>query len=752
MDDYHLIHSSEIHQQLAFIIEHLPTRVHIILLTREDPLLPLARLRVQGQLLEIRQADLRFTLPETAQFFQHTMGMNLTASQLATLEQRTEGWIAGLQLAALSLQGRSDVQEFVQAFAGSNRFILDYLLDEVFAHQTQEIKNFLLKTSILDQLCAPLCDAVMQDSSTNSQEVLRSLEQANLFVVALDQKREWYRYHHLFSELLRYRLRESPGESVAVLHQRASQWFESQQIYPNAIQHALAAEDWARTVRLLALVNERMFKQGEVVSLVNWLVRLPEAVVRSQPRLCLMLAWALLLTNQFERVNSILDWADELVPPDSSDAGEIATARAYLARSLGQMEKAVVLSEKALQLLPATYYLAISNVAMNLGIAYWQMSRLEDAQAVLAQAAEAAEKTANLYALLTSHIFLARTYAVRGELRHAEVALQEVIRPGGQVPILALAYYDLATIYYEWNDLPQAAQTLDKGLALSVDSHNAEFIVAGYLLRVFMKLAQRDFPAALEAADCAYALIKDQPMIVRDRTRACYVKLALAQNDLERAEYWAGQMTTDMDAHPYCRFASLTRARLLLARGDRQAASERLEQVVQHSRQAGLGICLLISRFLQALAAPTTEQAHPLLLEVLQLAQPEGYLRLFVDEGEPARSLLARLQAACQQGRFEMNDQLSRYLGKILAAFPDQPARGNETGLRRQPPALVEPLSERELEVLALLITGLSNRQIAARLVVSLGTAKTHIHNIYGKLGVINRAQAIARARELGLV
>jgi LuxR family maltose regulon positive regulatory protein len=755
LDDYHLIHSTQIHQHLAFLLDHQPAGFHLVLATRVDPLLPLARLRARGQMLEIRQADLRFTPEESAEFFDRATHLDLTADQVDVLDRRTEGWIAGLQLAALSLQGRQDASQFVRDFAGSNRFILDYLIDEVFLWQSPEVKDFLLKTSILDQLCASLCDEVLQDDRVNSQDVLQALEGANLFVIALDQNRDWYRYHHLFSDLLRYRLREVQDPPEAVLHQRASQWYESRGLFPESIQHALAAADWGRAVGLLVQVNERMFKHGEVVALLNWLAKLPDPLVRSHPQLCLMMSWAFLLTGQFDQADTFLISAVQLVPPDSPFAGDIAAAQAYSARSRGEMGKAIELSEKALALLPETNYSARSSITMNLGIAYWHMGRMDDAQLVLDQTLDAAQKSGNIYSLLTAQVFLARVAAVRGELHRAAAAFQEIIRQGGRIPILALAHFDLCTIYYEWNDLPQAYAHLDQGLALSLDTQNIEFVSSGYLLRAYLKFAQGDFPAMLESVDQSYALVKENPLSTRSRTFAMYARASLAMSDLERAAYWVDQLTVDVDTHPFCRFLCLTRPRLLIAQGKREAAAVLLEPAVQQARQAGLTIGLLVALLLQAQSAASSEAALQIVAEVVKVAQPEGYLRIFLDEGQPVRVLLSGLKTAGKQARFGFTPAQSAYLDILLDAFPAIPPASQPpvaAALRNRQAGLVEPLSERELQVLDLLAAGLSNRQIAAKLIVSLGTAKTHIHNIYGKLDVQNRAQAIARARELELI
>ena len=402
LDDYHVIHTSPIHQQLAFLLDHQPDNLHLVITTREDPLLPISRLRARGQVLEIRQDDLRFTAEETVEFLKNVMGLDLSLNEIAALERRTEGWIVGLQLAALSMQGRDDLPGFIQAFTGSNRFILDYLIEEVFERQSSDMKDFLLKTSILDRLSGPLCDVVAEQA--NSQELLELLEQANLFIVPLDQSREWYRYHRLFAELLRHRLRTS-SFAESELHQRASQWHEKNNFPSEAIQHALAARDWKHAADLISANNNPMLKRGEVMTVIGWFQSLPEEMLLSNPKLSFDYCWPLLLAARYDEAAPLLEQVERVAKDIPEFQGEVFAAQAYLARGQGNHALMVEKSQRALALLPKSSIDSRGIVAVNLGLAYWHMGQMGAAEEVLAEALDAGQATGNHYAALTALTF-----------------------------------------------------------------------------------------------------------------------------------------------------------------------------------------------------------------------------------------------------------------------------------------------------------------------------------------------------------
>lgn len=738
IDDYHLIETAAIHQLLSFIVEHQPAQVHLVLLAREDPPLPMSRLRARNQVSEIRQVDLRFTPQESADFLNRVMGLDIAEEDVVTLERRTEGWIAGLQLAALSMHGRDDLSEFVQAFSGSNRYVLDYLMEEVFERQPQEVRDFLLKTSILMRLSAPLCDKVTGRSG--SQGLLEGLEQANLFIIPLDQSRAIYRYHRLFAELLRHRLRTLEESIEPSLHRRASHWYQGEGFLMEAIPHALAAEDWDGASELIRIVSDSVLKRGEVLTLLGWFSQIPEDVLSTDPTMCFEYSWPLMLAGQLESASFYLDQAQRRMGHDPIMLGQILAAQAYLARLREDYPGLVELSEKALRLLPDSDLSTRGIVTINLGIAYWHSGHMREADRVLAEAYKIANQTGNHYAMVTAMIFQGRVLAVNGRLRDAAKLYRQAIETGVQIPSVALAYLDMCALHYEWNELDESAGYLDQAIQISERNFNTEFLVPALMMLARLRSANNDPAGTLKALEQAHQHISsgDVPASLVNRIAATHVQLCLAQEDLEGAQQWSGQMVADADCHPFYRFMNLTHACLLIAKGERAEAGAYLTHCYDQAMEAGWIYGIIATRVLQSLSAVDSEIAISLLTDALQQARPEGYVRTFVDVG---RELVPLLKEVARRGIEPV------YVGMILAALkisPPTPAADQS--------ALVEPLSERELEVLHLVIAGLSNREIAKQLIISPGTVKTHVHNLCGKLAVRNRTEAAVRAKELNLV
>lgn len=732
LDDYHVIHTPPIHRQVAFLLDRIPQQMHLLILTREDPLLPLARLRARGQLLEIHQHDLRFTNEETVELLRNVMGLDLAPQDIAALERRTEGWIAGLHLAALSMRGRDDLAGFVRAFTGSSRFILDYLLEEVFEQQSPEVKAFLVKTSILERFCGSLCDAVVE--RTASQSLLETLEQGNLFILPLDQSRVWYRYHRLFAELLQNRLRLTFPDLVTELHLRASRWFEAESLEAEAIRHALDAQAWERAAKLIEQAADGLLKRGELNTLIGWFGQLPEDLVRSQPELGMSYIWALLLLGKPDEAEIWLADFEQLGQSRPRLLGQVAAAQAFAARSIGDNERVVEKSEQALALLPQSEVVSRSTLSLNLGLVYWHDGRLREAVPALNDAHELAVRVGNHYGSLTAQIFLARTLGSQGALRQAEEALRKTVEAGGNIPILVLAHYDLAGIYWEWNDLRRASSHLEQGLTGSIRSGNVEFENAGHVLKACVLVAQGNMLGAVAEAETSVALAQALNPAAQARSAACQAYLALAMGDTEAAKEWIRRMPQAVDVNSFYRFLGLTEVRLLLALDDKKGAQEMLAAHLDRAVEGGWGYAAVAIRALQVLAAESEEAALKILAPALEISAAEGFVRTYVDAGS---GLIPLLREAAQRGI------LPGYTGQLLRAFGD----------REEPTLpLVEPLSLREIEVLRLVAAGLSNRQIAEQLIISTGTAKSHVHNICGKLGVRNRTEAAARARDLELI
>jgi LuxR family maltose regulon positive regulatory protein len=738
IDDYHLIRTPEIHRMLSFLVEHLPTNMHLVLLTREDPPLPLPRLRTSGQMVEIRQADLRFSVRECQDFLQRVMNLSVEPADVAALERRTEGWVSGLLLAGMSMQGRDDLHQFIRQFTGSNRYVLDYLMDEVFNRQAPEVQDFLLKTAILEQLCAPLCDAVVGRSG--SQAILKSMEHANLFLHPLDQRRHWYRYHRLFGELLRNRLRGSDDLCILTLHRRACRWLMDAGLQMEAIPHALGAGDWECVAELLQSVSSLLLKRGEIVQLVAWFSQVPDSVLQAHPGLYLESSWPLILSGQFQQAASLLAQAETCAQDSHEFLGRVLTAKAYLARLQGDPERMVTLAQQAKTLLPKEDAESRCIVATSLGVAYWHMGRMPSAESALSEALQTARLTGNEYAALTARVFQGMVWAVQGQLRRAASAFELAVREPATTFIHGLATLYLSVLHYEWNHLDVSSRYLLETVALGERIHNDELLVSSWILLAQLHLASGHPAAAWDALESAQQRLRsgNVPSPAAQRLAAARVQMCLAQGDLSVAVQIGSQMAAGVDSHSFYRFINLTRVKLLLAQNQQAQARTLLKSYSEQASEAGWRYGLVAIRGYQTLAAASLAEGLEYLKDGLTMAQPEGFLRTFVDLGEGLQPYLEEVSRG---------DGCRRYAADILAAMAQKPAPSLIAQIQ-----LVEPLSQRELEVLDLLVEGCTNPQIAERLVISVGTVKTHVHHICGKLGVSNRRKAVARARELGLL
>lgn len=778
LDDYHLIHLPAIHAAVVFLLNNLPPTMRLILTSRADPPLPLARLRARRQLAEFRAADLRFTPDETAAFLNEIMGLKLSAKDIAALERRTEGWIAGLQLAALSMQGREDITGFVEAFTGTHRFILDYLTDEVLEQRPTGTKNFLLQTSILDRLCAPLCDAVTGQS--DGQMTLERLEQANLFIVALDDERKWYRYHHLFAEVLRDRLRQAQPDWVGELHHRASGWYEHSGLLPEAIQHALAAGAVERAADLIEAVTGDMLRRGYSISLlIHWLETMPEETTRARPRLCLARAWTFHMGRELN-LDSAEKWAQLALQAasaqgslDSDLTGEVAALQAMIAATRSEVVRSRELAIQAQRDL-SHHNPWHSAIAFCLGTAHLVSGDMTAAAHALGEALRLSQADGLHYIQLNAASFLADIAMFQGHLDRAMKMYQQVLAwadHGIPQKGVVMAHAGQANIWCERNQLEAALAHVHLGAGQldQVGGAWSAFVIYRVLARV--QQAHGNWTEALEHLERAYQIGRSanvSPVVTM--AAALRTDLQLAQGNLGGAEAWAassGLSPDDAEAsHPGLREVEyLSLVRVLKAQGRHAEALSLLDRLMQSAQMEGRHGSLITIFALQALVMQTqgnTADALTFLERALALAEPEGYLRIFVDEGPHMAALL---------GEAHTRAIMPAYVAKLLAAFSDlrstttvpEAKRSGIDDLRLSEQSqianrqskivnLVEPLSKREREILALMAQGLTNPEIAQQIFISHQTVKVHTRNIYGKLGVNSRRQAVSKARVLGLL
>ena len=763
LNDYQMIVSKPVDQAVAFLLEHLPPQMHLVIVTRQDPDLPISRLRVRGQLTELRAANLRFTPYETAEFLNQIMGLRLSTEDVAALEDRTEGWIAGLQLAALSLQGHKDATGFIKAFTGSHHFVMDYLLEEVLKQQPAHIQEFLLRTSILDSLCGPLCDAILHDpaGSVSAQKTLEYLERTNLFIIPLDNQRHWYRYHHLFADLLRQRLHESLGsagtgedrESVAELHLRASQWYEDQGLELEAFQHAAAANEIERAERLIEGKGVPLYFRGVVVPVLRWLETLPKTVLDSRPSLWVMSASTQLLTDHtlVEQKLQAAESALQGAKPDNHTRdviGRIASLRATLAVIQHDAETIIAQSLRALEFLhPDNLPLRIA-ATWSLGHAYQLQGDRAAARQAFNQVISISKSLGNSVYTIAATINLGQVQEADNQLFLATKTYNRVLEMAGDPPqpMACEAYLGLARIYYQWNDLDAAQQYGQQCLEQTrqIAMENVDTVASCDVLLARLKLVQGDLPGAVAGLDAAEEFVRERGFLFRMADVVTTQVLALlCQGNLEKAEHLAA-----IHNLPLCR------ARVSLAQGNPAAALELLEPLYQQAEDRVWQDERLKVMILQALAFHTQgrkDTAVRRLGDALALAEPGGFIRIFTDEGEPMRLLMLECRKWLEAQPVSQDYKVISYVDKLVAAFaqtaPMQPLKNSNPKSR-----IIEPLSERELEVLKLLGTELNGPEIARGLMVSLNTVRTHTKNIYSTLGVNNRRAAARRAQELGLL
>jgi LuxR family maltose regulon positive regulatory protein len=810
LDDYHLVRAASIHAAIAFLLEHLPRDVHLVLATREDPPLPLPRLRARGQLAEVRVADLQFTPEEGAQFLAASMGLRLADEQVAVLIARTEGWVAGLQLAALALRDRPDPAAFLAAFAGSHRLVADYLTSEVIDRQPATLRRFLLTTSVLNRLCAPLCDALLgatkderpmtKDdidgpfvlrpsalvSDSDSQAVLEELERANLFLVPLDDERRWYRYHHLLADALGARLRREIGQAGVVdLYRRAYLWHEQHDLPEEAVNYALAARDWPSASKLLERLTTSLTASSRLI--VSWIESLPSEEVKQSPELSMWYASWLILGGEFGEVDRLLDAAERAARSASQypRLGGVYASRAMAAFLREDGQATVEYAGQAMLSVGDENPLVYISMSEALARGHYLAGELANAERIWTETLPIAQAANSQRTLLFIRAAQGELQYAKGRLRQAAQLDRDLMKQIGEIPADVLkirTFSRLAKIYYEWNQLDEAEQYLQQAFEVVGQSRRDVFTRSACLILAQIYWARDNLEQASEPIERANVLAQrmggDYPM---SEVEAHQVRMWLAQGAQAPALAWAETQYFDPDGELRYqdRHTHLALCRVWMAQNQADQAIRMLERLLAAAEAAGRHGQMVEMLMLKALAHQASYQeshAFTSLIQALTLAEPEGYVRTFVDEGHPMAQLLSAL-------RQRPSAVSSAYLDTLLAAFPNFESAFMDFGLevpalqnpkstiqtlaeplstRQEDRALhtphstiqnlVEPLSKREQEILALLAVGLTNAEIAQHMIISPQTVKVHTRNIYGKLEVSGRRQAVIKAKALGLL
>jgi LuxR family maltose regulon positive regulatory protein len=751
LDDYHLISNPAIHEGITFLLEHLPPTLHVVIAARADPPLPTHRLRARGQMTDVRFDDLRFTTAEAMAFLNAAMGLDLRVDDVEALATRTEGWIVGLQLAALSLRDRADAHAFIATFSGGHHYVLEYLVEEVVHRRPQPVQQFLVQTSILDRLCGPLCDAVI--SGTDSAAVLADLHRRNLFIVPLDDTHHWYRYHHLFADLLRNLLRKTASpELIRELHRRACSWYEQNGIASGAVNHALAAEDFERTAQLIERYSLDMVIRGELATLLRWINALPEAVAHNRPWLCIHQAWPLTFAGDMDGVERLLQQVESLVPPDDLTAeraevlGHVAAMRAMLAVMRGDMARALAFARQADTLLSPDDLIPRAIVLYAFASGYYAVGDLAQATTVLEEEVGLGRAAGNIWTIVRTMCDLADLRIVEGRLQNAIDLCRKALRlaeeRGAQhFGTVGYAWVKLGEVLAQRGDLATARDHIIKGVDLMQGWQQPYEMAGGYTALSTVLQALGDAGGAREALEHAEEIQVRHPNYfkVSHLVDVCRVGLVLAQDGPEAA--WLAARTArlgDVDAPVFREREQIAMARVLVAQEAWEEVRPLLARMAEDAEAGGrLGrlveiLTLQAAAYQQLGDIPTALTA---LERAIAIAAPEGYARIFVEGGAPLADLLRRITP-----RSIVPDVVQRWVG----------AHGTGEAMPASP--LTEPLTDRETEVLHLLGAGYTNQAIADALFVTINTVKKHTNNIYGKLGVHSRTQAVVSAQDLGLL
>ena len=779
LDDFHVIDAQPVHSAIAFLLDHLPPQMHLVIASRSDPPLPLARLRGRGESTELRASDLRFTTDEAVAFLNEVMELDLSAADAAALETRIEGWIAGLQLAALSMRGREDVSAFIRDFAGDDRYIVDYLVEEVLQRQPERVRSFLLQTSILDRLSGPLCDAVTEQE--DGKVLLEALERGNLFVVPLDDKRQWYRYHHLFRDVLHAHAMEEQPDQVPIRHRRASEWYEQNGLRSDAVRHALAAEDFERAAALIELAWPAMRMSDQEATWLGWVKALPDELVRARPVVSVGYAWTLLIGGELEAAEARLRDAERWLeaPADTGERPDapsskmvvvdeeelrslpatIASARTFHAQALGDVPGVEKYARRALDLLPESDYFRRAIPAGILALAYWAGGDLAAAERLIADSMANMRTAGNIPNAISGTSLLAYMMMAQGRLQEAVNAYEQSLQLAtehGKPALRGTAdlHVGLSELHRELGDLEAAIQHLLTSKELGEQAAHDAYQYRSRLAQARMKEAQEDLDGALDLLDEAERVYTGGVIPDVRPVAALKARVRVLQGRLAEAQGWVSErgLSVEDDLSYLGEFEHVTLVRVLVAqyKSEQEDRSiheamgllERLLQAAEAGERTGSVIEILVQQALAYEAQDKIPLALVPLERALTLAEPEGYVRIFVDEGEAMRGLLRHATAGGIAGS---------YTRRLLSAF-DEPAQPASTPAQAAAARLAEPLTAREVEILRLIAGGMRNQEIADHLFISLSTVKRHVANAYGKLGVGHRTEAVARANELNLL
>jgi LuxR family maltose regulon positive regulatory protein len=776
LDDYHHIDSPEIHSFISALIDHLPANIHLIISTRADPPLRLARLRAKDQLNEITESDLRFTLEEASAFFKDVMGLYLTLDQIAELEERTEGWVTGLQLAGLSLKEREHPIELSKTLTGTHHYFLDYLLQEVFFDLPDDLQTFLLRVSILERLSPDLCDAVVGElngddetgTPRRSRGILEFMDASNLFVVPMDSQRQWYRFHPLFADFLRDRLVTHHGNELPELHRRAAGWYREHGLLSEAVGHSFAGGDVNLAADLIQTQAKDLLTRGEIMTLNRWIAKLTEEALQARPRLGLARAWAMLMRDPLafrDKIESqiyqiahgfgiqpqnLLNSLAESEPGSERRAGlgEFAMLQAFAQRDIANANQTIELFKAAYEFLPENEDLLRGFTLAGLASTYARVGAIKQAEQVFAQAAQSSRAAGSIFGYVANTDWQATMQAEQGQLKRAAATYRQAIETlSGQgqhpLPLSGHVYVGLASVLLEWNDLDGALEHVQAGLQVGNQVRDFDALLKGYVVQA--RVLQ-----ALGKGEDAYESVRESERIALEtknlgcihETQAWKAYLALAAGDVQEAQRWAearglvsgkevpsGESLDEIE--------QFTFARLLMAGGKAAETLPILKVLANLQEQNGRTRAHIESLALEALCLRSLgrmDEGVRILARSLLLAEPDGFARVFIQEGPPMAALL---RTAGGQGHSP------EYVKRLLECFVEIPS-SQET--------VLDPLSERELEILGLVAEGLTNAEIAAELVIALSTVKTHINRIYSKLGVSTRTQAVARARQLQIL